>query len=128
MTGRRGDVDELLIARYLAGECDEEERCAVDKASDASPRVRECLELAREALLNVDSDENDDEGVRADLHYLAEALSNADSDETLDKASAARPVDSLTAVAGDTTVTISRPLADWFRWRSSRIALLPLVF
>jgi hypothetical protein len=52
-----GDLDELLIARYLAGECDEQERRTVEEASNASPRVRECLELAREALSDVAADE-----------------------------------------------------------------------
>ena len=55
-----GDVDELLIARYLAGECDEQERRTVEEASKAFPRVQESLELAREALSEAVGDEPDE--------------------------------------------------------------------
>ena len=45
-----GGVDEMLIARYLAGDCDEQERKDVEQAARSSPEVRECIDLARQAL------------------------------------------------------------------------------
>jgi hypothetical protein len=45
-------VDEILIARYLAGACDEGERQHVEKAARSSPEIRECIDIAREALLS----------------------------------------------------------------------------
>jgi len=45
-----GAVDDLLIARYLAGECDEQEHAAVERASRSFPELRECIALASESL------------------------------------------------------------------------------
>ena len=53
---RWGDVNDFLIARYLAGQCDAEELQAVERAKEQFPEVRECLELAGEALLHFDAD------------------------------------------------------------------------
>ena len=46
-----GGVDDMLIARYLAGECDDEERALVEDASQRFPEIRECIDLAHEALI-----------------------------------------------------------------------------
>ena len=45
-----GGVDDMLIARYLAGDCDPQERELVEQAAQSSPDVRECIDLARQAL------------------------------------------------------------------------------
>jgi len=45
-----GDVDELMVARYLAGECDEAERVSVERAKVIFPDLRECIDLASGAL------------------------------------------------------------------------------
>ena len=50
---RWGDVDDVLIARFLAGECDEDERAAVERATETFPEVRECIALASETLNDV---------------------------------------------------------------------------
>jgi len=47
-----GGVDEILIARYLAGECDQGERRQVEEAARSSPEVRECIDIAREVLIS----------------------------------------------------------------------------
>ena len=43
----------MLVARFLAGECDEEERATIERARQAFPEVRECLALASETLNDV---------------------------------------------------------------------------
>jgi len=43
-------VDEHLLARYLAGECTDEERQHVDRAAEKSEYVRDCLQLVEEVL------------------------------------------------------------------------------
>ena len=48
----KGSVDEILIARYLAGNCDDGERQQVEQAARSSPAVRECIDICREALLD----------------------------------------------------------------------------
>jgi hypothetical protein len=45
-----GGVDFVLIARYLAGDCDPREREQVEEAARCSPEVSECIALARQAL------------------------------------------------------------------------------
>ncbi len=51
--GESGDeVDEILIARYLAGKCSEDERQEVENAARSSPEVRECIDIARDVLLS----------------------------------------------------------------------------
>ncbi len=43
-------VDEHLLARYLAGECTDEERQHVEQAAEKSEYVRDCLQLVEEVL------------------------------------------------------------------------------
>lgn len=43
-------VDEHLLARYLAGECTDEERQQVEQAAEKSEYVRDCLQLVEEVL------------------------------------------------------------------------------
>jgi HEAT repeat protein len=45
-----GEVDEFLIARYLAGECDEKERAVIERARQTIPQLRECIAVCHEAL------------------------------------------------------------------------------
>lgn len=45
-----GGVDEMLIARYLASDCDRQERELVEEAARSFPQVRECIDLALQAL------------------------------------------------------------------------------
>jgi len=45
-----GDIDEVLISRYLAGECDEQERELVEQAARSWPAVRESIDLAKEVF------------------------------------------------------------------------------
>ena len=43
-------IDEMLLARFLAGECTPEERDAVQQAIQKDPRIRECVEAVRAAI------------------------------------------------------------------------------
>src|SRR5262249_32833220 len=49
-----GELDEAAIARYLAGESTEEERSHVEQAMQEFPRVRECVEILREIVIDAD--------------------------------------------------------------------------
>src|SRR5262245_38996639 len=49
-----GDFDEAAIARYLADEATEEERGCVEQAMRDFPRVRECVEILRQVMNEVD--------------------------------------------------------------------------
>ncbi|NQU20457.1 MAG: HEAT repeat domain-containing protein [Candidatus Nealsonbacteria bacterium] len=40
-----GDVDDVLIARYLAGQCDKREQVLIERARERFPAVRECIDL-----------------------------------------------------------------------------------
>jgi len=53
--GDWGNVDDLLIARFLAGECNDLERAAVECARQECPEVAECIALAGGALHEGDS-------------------------------------------------------------------------
>lgn len=54
-------IDEVLISRYLAGECDEQEREFVEQAGRSFPNVRECIDLAKEALTTTQTAATSDE-------------------------------------------------------------------
>ena len=43
-------VDEHLLAKYLAGQCSDDERRRVEKAAEESEYVRDCLQLVEEVL------------------------------------------------------------------------------
>jgi prepilin-type processing-associated H-X9-DG protein len=49
-----GDFDEAAIARYLADEATEEERGCVEQAMRDFPRVRDCVEILRQVMNEVD--------------------------------------------------------------------------
>jgi hypothetical protein len=49
-----GDLEEAVIARYLAAEATEEERRRVEQAMRDFPRVRECVETLREVMPGID--------------------------------------------------------------------------
>jgi hypothetical protein len=49
-----GDLDEAAIARYLGDEATEEERSRVEQAMRDFPRVRECVEVLRKVMTEVD--------------------------------------------------------------------------
>ena len=49
-----GDLDEAAIARYLADEATKEERSRVEQAMRDFPKVRECVEVLREVMNEVD--------------------------------------------------------------------------
>jgi hypothetical protein len=43
-----GDIDEMLLVRYEAGECTKEEKARVEQAMRDFPAVRESIEIGRE--------------------------------------------------------------------------------
>lgn len=43
-------VDEHLLAKYLAGQCSDDERRRVEQAAEESEYVRDCLQLVEEVL------------------------------------------------------------------------------
>ena len=43
-------IDEIAVARYLAGQCSEGEREAIERAIEHCPELRTCIEVIREAL------------------------------------------------------------------------------
>lgn len=45
-----GDIDDVLLSRYLAGECNQQERERVEQAGQSFPGVRECIDMAKEVL------------------------------------------------------------------------------
>jgi hypothetical protein len=54
-----GDLDEAAIARYLGDEATEEDRSRVELAMRDFPRVRECVEVLREVMTEVDPGRED---------------------------------------------------------------------
>jgi hypothetical protein len=54
-----GDLDEIAIVRYLADEATEEERGRVERAMRDFPRVRECVEILREVMAEVEPGRED---------------------------------------------------------------------
>jgi Arc/MetJ family transcription regulator len=46
-----GDIDDMLLVRYEAGECTKEEKERVEKAMREFPAVRESIEIGRELAL-----------------------------------------------------------------------------
>jgi hypothetical protein len=59
-----GDVDDVTLARYDAGQCTDEERARVERATRDFPAVREATEIARQFPLERASPVADDGGPR----------------------------------------------------------------
>lgn len=69
------DVDEVLISRYLAGQCDRQERELVEQAARSFSSVRECIDLAKEVLADPRTAAPTDEATSRTSGVLAPASS-----------------------------------------------------
>lgn len=51
-----GDLDDRLLARYIAGECSQVEKRLVESAADQFPAIRETIEIVSGAFADVESE------------------------------------------------------------------------
>ena len=102
-----GGVDECLLARYLAGECTDDELQKVDQAAVDHPAVRECLELVQEVM----ADEEIDSLPIVDLNVSWVRHANAKTD--LPPFLATKAEASIVAPAATLTAAPRRSFASW---------------
>ena len=112
-----GGVDECLLARYLAGECTDEEWRQVEHAKHHHPAVRECLELVQEVMA--------DEEINALPIVNLDASKVRRKDAELDLPRFLRTKIAASSVAPATTPTAA-PRRSFSSWVAAAALLLAL--
>ena len=102
-----GGVDECLLARYLAGECTDEERRQVEHAKHHHPAVRECLELVQEVMA--------DEEINAlpIVNLDASKVRRKDAELDLPRFLRTKAAASIVAPASTPTAALRRTFSNW---------------